>query len=62
MAEITPERIENALNIAAQHAVMNEQTLPVFLRLEKELEKARNTQSNPLARAKQIAAQANSAA
>lgn len=55
MADLSIERIERAMKIAAQHAVLNEKTLPVFLRLEKEYEKALNVKTNPLARAKLIA-------
>lgn len=61
MADLSLTRIERAMKLMAQHVVLNETTLPVFIRLEQEYEKALNIESNPLARAKQLAAQGVSA-
>ncbi len=53
---ITLERIERALDLAAQHVEINPLLLPIFERMEREYKAAQDPQSSALARARQRAA------
>lgn len=53
---ITLERIERALDLAAQHVEINPLLLPIFERMEREHKAAQDPQSSALARARERAA------